>query len=444
MRRRRAGLLLAIFAFVVYMSNGHRPPDSDTVAARFIPFSILEHGSLYLDPVREVAVDPFQPHLRWWAWKTRNGHLASLYPIWTPILVTPLYVPAVAWLSLRGRTPERLTAVGLIMEKTAAALISAGAAFLMYLTLLRRGITQRNALLLGAAFAFATGTWSTSSQALWQHPVAELLLTFALWLLAGPAEAARVVALGATISLSACNRPPDAILAAGIGIAAFIWAGRRRWLLVLSGLVPAALTLGYDLLLFGHPLGAYGLIAGGLSTKLTTKSILAGVAGLLVSPTRGLFVFTPWLLFSLFGVRMAFATRKDVPTTICLVLGLVGNVLFLAHTDWRAGWSYGPRFMVDAVPVFVWLVASGVEYLKPAARMAFIFLIVFSLGVEIVGAYCYRNASDIATYRLDVVSSVERRRNFAPAWDFRNTPFVLEVISDRPYPETIWKYFWRL
>ncbi|WP_163481445.1 hypothetical protein, partial [Escherichia coli] len=68
------------------------------------------------------------------------------------------------------------------------------------------------------------------------------------------------VAAGLFCALIAANRQPDAILAAGLGFYGLWWAGRMAPLMVLSGLVPVALTLSYNLLMVGHIAGAYGLV----------------------------------------------------------------------------------------------------------------------------------------------------------------------------------------
>jgi len=156
-----------------------------------------------------------------------DGHIVSLYPVVTPLLVTPLYVPAVAYLQLRGWSDARLDHVAKVMEKLAASFLAALSASLLYL-LLRRRARPPTALLLTVAYAFGTTTWVISSQALWQHAIAEVLVIGALLLLTAPATATRTIAAGLLLlGLIAGNRPPDAILAAALGVYGLSWAGRR-------------------------------------------------------------------------------------------------------------------------------------------------------------------------------------------------------------------------
>src|ERR1700739_3607031 len=56
-RRRapRAPALVAAAALLVYNANGRVIASSDTRAARFLPFALLEAGTLRLDPVLDAA-----------------------------------------------------------------------------------------------------------------------------------------------------------------------------------------------------------------------------------------------------------------------------------------------------------------------------------------------------------------------------------------------------
>jgi hypothetical protein len=421
----RIGLLLAIVAFVVFMANGRvADGETDSVASRTLPFSILGSGSLYLDPVRDVAIEMYPRH--WWAVKIPNGRLVSLFPIWTPVLVTPLYGPAVAYLAVKGWTTERVHALSLVMERLVASGVCAGAVALLFFALLRRGLATRDALLLAAAFAFGTSVWPISSQELWLHCVAQFLCAGTLWLLTGPATRATVALAGCAIAIMAWNRPPDATLAAGLGVAAALWAGRRWLLLILAAAAPSGITLFYNLHIFGHWLGGWGVT--GVAARRHYQ-MLGGIAGLLFSPARGLFVFSPFLLLFPLGIWRTFQERKDILATAALLAGVAGQVLIYSVTDWRAGWSYGPRYMLDAVPVLIWLLAPALAHLRSVARGVFVVLIAFSVWVQYVGAFHYNSDSNRLIFKDD--STVARIPAFENAWKLEHTPFIVEFRNSR-------------
>src|SRR6185295_7589184 len=123
-----------------------------------------------------------------------------------------LYLPAVGYLRPQGWTDGRLDHTARVMEKLSASLLAALSAALLYL-LLRRRAAAPIALVLTLAYAFGTTTWVVSSQALWQHGMAELLVIGALLVLTAPPTAPRALLAGLLCGLIAGNRPPDAILA---------------------------------------------------------------------------------------------------------------------------------------------------------------------------------------------------------------------------------------
>ncbi len=169
------------------------------------------------------------------------------------------------------------------MEKLSASLVAALSASLLYL-LLRRRVAARTALLLTLAYAFGTTTWMISSQALWQHGMAQVLVIGALLLLTGPCTAPRALAAGLLCGLIAGNRPPDVILAAALGLYGLFWAGRRAALLAAAAALPLGLVLLYNLAAAGHFAGGYGL-AGDAS--FFQHNLLSGLGRIAVQPDAG-------------------------------------------------------------------------------------------------------------------------------------------------------------
>src|SRR5262249_26162102 len=271
-----------------------------------------------------------------------------------------------------------------------ASLIASLSVGLMYLLLVRR-TSCRWPLLLTIAYAFGANTWMISSQALWQHGLAELLLVLALFLVLGRCTALRTFAEGACLALTAAARPPDAILAAALGLFALRWArGNVRWL-VIGAALPLAPLLAYNYLVAHNLVGGYGV---GSSPGLFGYSLPLGVAGLLFSPARGLFVFFPFLLFLPF--RLHHTLREPRVRALALVgLGaVVAQVALYAKLDWRAGCAWGPRWLTDMLPLLVWMLAAGLGNLRRIGLAVFVLTVGLSLGVQVVGAFWYTGASD--------------------------------------------------
>src|SRR5207247_2717844 len=123
----------------------------DTAAVRYVPFSILMRGGLHVDGWIEPY---FRPHLEhklnygiYFASQS-HGHWMSNYPILTPVVVTPLYVPAAWWLAHKQPPPsdEAWRFYAEAMEKLSAAVIAAISVGIFYLAI--RKILTPNASLI--------------------------------------------------------------------------------------------------------------------------------------------------------------------------------------------------------------------------------------------------------------------------------------------------------
>lgn len=414
----RASLIIGFCCLLVYNANGRSISAGDTYPTRYLPFAIWQHHTLVLDPLARLAA-----HGRgkgaFWLQNAPGGHVISLYPVVQPVLIAPLYLPAVAYLRYRGTDEWRVDHVAKVMEKVVASFLASLSASLLYLVLRRRA-APRIALLLTVAYAFGTTTWMIGSQALWQHGMAQLLIVAALLFLTAPCTAPRAMAAGLLCGLVAGNRPPDAIIAAALGAFALFWAGRRSVLFIAAAALPSGLVLLYNLAVAGHLGGAYGR-AGDVS--FFQHDPLSGAAGLLFSPTRGLFVFSPFLLFLVLAWRHR---PHDRGLTLAMSLAAALQLGLYSMTDWRAGVSWGPRFLTDLLPLLMWMLVPVVAALRGAGRGLFLAAVAVAVAIEAIGAFYYTGLADHAVMALD-----NGRTQMRAAWNWRNAPFIASLAHGR-------------
>ncbi len=416
-RELRASLLIGLCCLLVYNANRRAISAGDCYPARYLPFAIWQYQSLYLDPIAPLTAQG-RGDTAFWMLPVPGGHTISMYPVVLPVLIAPLYLPAVGYLHLRGWTDWRLDHVARVMEKLSASLVAALSASLLYL-LLRRRAAAPIALLLTVAYAFGTTTWMISSQALWQHGMAQLLVIGVLLLLTAPCTAPRALAAGLLCGLIAGNRPPDVILAAALGAYGLFWAGRRAALLVAAAALPMGLVLLYNLGVAGHFAGGYGRVG---DASFFQHNPLSGLGGLLFSPTRGLFVFSPFLFFLVLAWRhlpRADGVDGERGLTLAMSAGVVLQVLLYAMTDWRTGIAWGPRFLTDLLPLLLWMLVPVVASLRGLGRTCFLLAVGVAVVIEAIGAFCYTGATDGALFA--VASGPHKMR---AAWDWRNAPFI--------------------
>lgn len=185
-----------------------------------------------------------------------------------------------------------------------ASAIAIGLAFALCCRVVSRRIALGAALLL----AFATGTWTVSSDQLWTHGPAQvaILLTVLLasrrrWFLAGiPAGFAVLV------------RPHLGVVGLIIAVMAAVRTKSLRPLLLgIGGAAGGAGLLAYDHALWGRweIFGGYDQPIAGSAHKVA--AFFTGILGDFVSPERGLLVMTPALLLLLPGIRAAWRAAPD-------------------------------------------------------------------------------------------------------------------------------------
>jgi hypothetical protein len=426
--RLRTALLIGLCCLAIYNANGRAISAGDTYPARYLPFAIVQFRTVFLNPVAKVAAQGRGDHA-YWMLPRPGGELMSLYPIVEPVLIAPLYVPAVAYLHFRGWSGARLDYVAKLMEKLTASFLAALSVSLLYL-LLRRRTSNANALILTFAYALGTTTWVVSSQALWQHTLAQVLVIAALLVLTGPFSVPRAVAVALLCGLIACNRPPDVVLAAALGAYALFWAGRRRALLLAAvAALPMLLVLFYNLRYGGNVAGGYGMIGG---IRFFNRPLMPGIGGLLFSPGRGLFIYTPFLLFIVLAFRFLPRTPEEKRLNLILSAAVVIQILLYAKVDWRSGLSWGPRYMTDLLPFLIWMLVPVIERLRGAARLSFLLATAIAIAIEAIGAFCYSAAMDLPIYTVSLGP-----HEMDEVWKWRNASFI-PALKHGIIPPELW------
>lgn len=266
-----------------------------------------------------------------------------------------------------------VAALFLVLERTARLFLPAGAAFLAAL-----------------AFVLGTSIASTFGTALWSHGPAALLGALALLHLGGARAAGRPpngLLLGALAGAAFLCRPTAAIPAALLFL--LLLARHRREALrhAVAGGAFVALLVGGSLAVLGIPLPAYYVPR----SWPVNGAPLVGLVGILASPGRGLFAFSPFLLAGLAGWGSA-RLRRDPLFLLASAWAALHAALVCRHADWWGGWSYGPRLLSDSLPAWFLLVVLSVAEIAPrlrgparrgAAALAF-GAVLFSVGVHSV------------------------------------------------------------
>jgi hypothetical protein len=392
-RDRVAAGMLFVVLLLVYNANGREIGSYDTQPTKFAARELLLRGTLSLNHV--VGATPEYAN-RWGFILAADGHYRSVY---SP--VPAIMAAAVTWpLWKTGLIDIRAPlAPGLMAVITASVLVSLAVTLAFFTA--RQRLPRRRAILLAAGLGLGTGFWSSASQTLWQTESAVVGLALAVLAFAAPRERISgfgAIAIGFGLGLAGATRPQLAPVVAFL--LAGTWMRSRPRHAAAAALIVAMFVAGLCAVnqrWFGHPLGALPLLqdvnarvhATGASFALSFE----GLAGLLISPNRGLLVFSPVILVALAGIRRCFGDGWRSPLRWCVLALAAQYVLYGTYAVWWGGHTYGPRYLVDVLPVAVPLgaVAMSQPGFGPGAKIAAAAALVWSIVVAATGAFCYPN-----------------------------------------------------
>ena len=246
------------------------------------------------------------------------------------------------------------------MQKTLAALLMATLAVVIFLTA-RLILPFEWSLLISAATAFGTQVWSTASRAMWSHTPGILILGVAVFLIIRAETKGcplRPVLLGTCLSWLYFIRPTFSLSIIAIGIYVLLYHRASLLPFVLTGCLWLAAFIVYSEYHFGHLLPPYynNIYKVGALSRFGER-----LAGVLISPSRGLLIYVPVLIvigYLLVRYRST-STRRLVNLAAAVVIAHV--LLIATFAEWHGGGSYGPRLLTDVVPWFALLGMLAVE-----------------------------------------------------------------------------------
>lgn len=387
----RAFVAVIIFAvaLVIYRSNGYENFSGDTLATTLLAFNVVENGTYDLERFRSTYAKTPGMTYAFFASPT-TGRLTSAFPIGSAILTLPLFAYFDRSMRADGERidisslsfePRRLH-----FEKEAASIVAALSVALFFLCA-GLFVAPPPAVLATIAYGFGTGVWAMNSQNLYQHGPSNLTIIALIGCCAMAVRTrgalAWLIVAGLCAGFMLVIRPTNVFYA--LPAAAFVlWRFRAGFVpFALAALAGYAPGLAWDLYFFGRPVGGYPTQTAAYVWDLRFFGV--AFAGLLGSPNRGLFVFSPVLLGAFVGafrLRVRAPRADDVRLIALMSAGMVAMVCSYGfYNMWWGGFSYGPRFLIDTAPVLCLLVAFAL----PNAVLSV--LLCVSVLIEAFGAY---------------------------------------------------------
>jgi len=221
-------------------------------------------------------------------------------------------------------------------------------------------------LLVALGATFGTQIWSSASRALWSHSWEVVLGALViLELLRSEKNGAvpRMAWVATILSWMFFVRPTGAVVAGAATIYMIVRYRERSFPLLLTGGCWLAAFVVYSEYTFGQSLPSYYRH----DFHLTRNSLIA-FAGNLISPSRGLFIFVPEIMFIAFmTARYWGVLRFRGLATLSIAIISAHLVVLTGDRIWYGGWSYGPRLATDLVPWFALLAVLSLDAFRGEA-----------------------------------------------------------------------------
>jgi hypothetical protein len=416
---RTAFVFASLPAAFLYLFDDRVMNAVDTMALLPTAVSLVREGNWDLDEyVPRGLPDKQMP-----VFYRRSGkHIYANWPVGMVQFAAP--VTAVAHAAGADLTRDE---VYLRLEKWTAAWLAALSVGLFFLLALH---LAPPAPALACTLVLATGStmYSTVAMALWHQDALVFYSLLVLYLefrqQEGPSWPATI------LQGAACGLMLPCRLSAGLFIGAFgVWVLLRSWR---RALVVAAIAL----LAYAPWVHLYSTMSGNVGDPLAVKKTVGGgltwdvlprLAGVLVSPGRGLLVYQPWILLGtallLPWVRR---TAKAIPVPARLPPGwqwlcaavVVGQIAVIsAWAGWWGGYCWGSRLAAEVVPLLALLCVRPIAALWEAdwGRRA----------IAAVGALAFVLHLSAVHFNADQWNAAQKIDSHpAKLWSWSDAPFL--------------------
>jgi hypothetical protein len=425
---------------------------SDSHYSLLVSESLLKHRSFALDHYALPRLEP-QAGIRddyvanggIWQLELVKNHLYYYFPPGSSILSLPYVALANLFgysvvnpdLTYSPRHEQQL-------ERGLAAILMAALGVVVFLTA-RVLLPVSWSLIVAFATIFGTQIWSTTSRALWSHTWEVLLVSLVVLMLVKHEFRVRrlhPILFATVLAWTYFVRPSGAIVVLAGTIYVLLYVRTNILEYLLTGLVWIGLFVAYSWTNFSQYVPSYFK-----ASRLRLDLFPTALAGNLISPSRGLLIYVPILLFVgylLIRYRNFLVSKRLATMALLVIAGHLILVSSFANRlgDWWGGASYGPRYSSDLVPWFSLLAILGLHEMIRSRRESMVFskrrwtaeIALASLLLMVSVVINARGALSNATWKWSQPTSDQQMR--ALLWDWRHPQFLAGLQGPPPLVDT--------
>ncbi len=226
------------------------------------------------------------------------------------------------------------------------------------------------------------------------------------------------------------TRPTGAIPILCVTVYVFAFYRREFLTYALTGLAWFGGFLAYSWFTFGKLIPDYFV-----DSRFDIRGLSTALPAILISPSRGLFIYVPILIFVFYLLIRYWKTLPFQRLAVLALAMVMIQILTIALWPiWWGGYSYGPRLLTDALPWLALLAILGcaarlrrngtAKFSRSEALAAFALV---ALSIAING----RGAVSWPTARWHIVVDIDSHPQ--RAWDWSYPQFMAGLIAPPKY-----------
>lgn len=440
-----AGIMLVVFLSPVLRKAYYC--QSDPHGTLLTSQSLIQYGTIRLDAFRYHDLTlpekqflyaagisdtpPPEPILEPWLWQINHhrGHFYHYFPVGTALLSTPF----AAFTIYATGTDLTIAENNWRLQRFLAAFTVAVILMLSYV-LSRRFLNTFAAAIISLLFISGTSLISTCGAALWSFNFQIIFILLSLLLLIQIVESdnntySKTFVMGICVFTAYLCRPTTLVFAA-VCLIPLLMKRKYSEILIYTACFAACFGL---FVLFSY--SEYSMFVPPYYdfTRATQNvSLTTALKGVLISPSRGLFIFTPFLIAIL---PAGLLSLRHKPVWILFSLSwitahLISLVYGTAH--WWGGHAFGPRLMTDIMPAWLCLAVVAISTLKHKLRL-YLYAILLITGVWSIAIHTVQGLYNPATYQWNISPNIDINRHYLNDWrypQFLATPSMIQERLD--------------
>ena len=410
-------LVFSIFLFsLIYKSPVQRSNFyifSDPLINLLVSQSVLDYGTIRLDNyTQSVLINSNDFRLI-----EHNNHLYYFFPLGYSVFSIPFVWAA----NLMGKSMTLISSD--IWLQSILSTLTVISCFIIGYFIARHFITQYWSLFFSLTFVLGSSIISTMGTALWSINYEVIFILLGILILINYNKIRKSIfpyILAATLFSAYFCRPTAATFIISAGIYLFIKDRNSFIKATFSFIILFCFFVFFSLTELHQILPVYYFP----ERVAHARVFFTALYGHLLSPSRGILIYSPHILVTLVLVLIFFKKLKlwiNPFIWISLIwfsLHLFINSNFL---EWWGGWSYGNRLFTDVMPAFFLLIVIFWKYALISLnkiKINYIFSVFFVAATVAVFINTYQGLYNVSTAYWNIRPSIDKNQKYLFDWRF--------------------------